>query len=145
MRITSWAHHSEPNIPLTFQVFSSRKKNKNKIITKDSFFFFFFLRSYYKSLFFLRKCLSQFYTYHKFSYIYWYRFESVRWMIWLRWDYRRWWKACKEQTQSKRRPVMTGQTPSDDKVSLTRMEFRMFGNKVFGKFLPSSGSDRSFI
>ena len=26
----------------------------------------------------------------------WYRFESVGWIIWLRWDYRRWWKACKE-------------------------------------------------
>ena len=40
---------------------------------------------------------------------------------------------------------MTGQTPSDDKVSLTRMEFRIFGIQVLGKFLPSSGSDRSFI
>ena len=26
----------------------------------------------------------------------WYYFESVGWIIWLRWDYRRWWKACKE-------------------------------------------------
>ena len=40
---------------------------------------------------------------------------------------------------------MTGQTPSDGKVSLTRMEFWMFGNKVLGKILPSLGSDRSFI
>ena len=60
-------------------------------------------------------------------------------------DYQWWWKACKKQTQSKRRPEMTGQTPSDGKVSLTRMEFRMFGNQVSGKFLPSSGLDQSFI
>ena len=31
----------------------------------------------------------------------WYRFESVDWMIWLRWNYRRWWKACKEQSAVK--------------------------------------------
>ena len=30
---------------------------------------------------------------------------------------------------------MTGQTPSDDKVSLTRMEFRIFGSQVSGKIL----------
>ena len=31
----------------------------------------------------------------------WYRFESVDWMIWLRWNYRRWWKACKERSAVK--------------------------------------------
>ena len=34
---------------------------------------------------------------------------------------------------------MTGQTPSDGKVSLTRMEFRMFGNQVSGKNLTFLG------
>ena len=35
-------------------------------------------------------------------------------------------RPAKRKTQSKRKPEMTGQTPSDEKVS---MEFRMFGNK----------------
>ena len=72
----------------------------------------------------------------------WYLFKSVGWIIWLRWDYQRWWKACKEGKQSKRRPEMTGQTPSDEKVS---MEFQMFWRFLFKRFLTLFGSDRPFI
>ena len=60
-------------------------------------------------------------------------------------DYQWWWMTYKKRTQSKRRPEKTGQTPSNDKVSFTRMKFQVFGNQVSGKFSPSSGSDRSFI
>ena len=45
--------------------------------------------------------------------------------------------------QSKRRPEMTGQTPSDEKVS---MEFQVFfGDFLFKSFLTLLGSDRPFI
>ena len=61
-------------------------------------------------------------------------------------DYQWWWKAYKKQTQSKRRPEKTGQTPSDGKVSFTGMKFRLIlGVKCSRDFLLSFCSDRSFI
>ena len=61
-------------------------------------------------------------------------------------DYQWWWKAYKKQTQSKRRPEKTGQTPSDGKVSFTGMKFRLIlGVKCSRDFLPSFCLDRSFI
>ena len=48
-------------------------------------------------------------------------------------------KAYKKQTQSKRRPEKTGQTPSDGKVSLIGMKFQVFRSSVSEKFLPFTG------
>ena len=51
-------------------------------------------------------------------------------------------EGLQRRKQSKRRPEMTGQTPSDEKVS---MEFQMFWKFLFKRFLTLFGSDRSFI
>ena len=51
-------------------------------------------------------------------------------------------KGLQKRTQSKRRPGMTGQTPSDEKVS---MEFQVFWRFLFKRFLTLFGSDRPFI
>ena len=51
-------------------------------------------------------------------------------------------EGLQRRKQSKRRPEMTDQTPSDEKVS---MEFQMFWKFLFKRFLTLFGSDRSFI
>ena len=51
-------------------------------------------------------------------------------------------ESLQRRKQSKRRPEMTDQTPSDEKVS---MEFQMFWRFLFKRFLTLFGSDRSFI
>ena len=51
-------------------------------------------------------------------------------------------EGLQRRKQSKRRSEMTGQTLSDEKVS---MEFQMFWRFLFKRFLTLFGSDRSFI
>ena len=62
-------------------------------------------------------------------------------MIWLRWTI----EAIEGLQEANTVKEETGQTPPMEKLASQRRKFQVFGNSVTEKFLPLSGSDRSFI